>query len=134
MSVMRDYVDNYAEATEDTLLLADGFDAAIVGVMEGMGRTPAVVYDHARCVQVLMERDGMEEDEAQEFMDFNVTGAYIGDGTPVFLHRPEPEYSNTESDERIKRLMVQVGMPDSMSLYQAFKQLENELWLKGVAK
>lgn len=132
MSDMREYVDNYADATEDTLLLADGFDAAIVGVMEGMGRTPAVAYDHARCVQILVERDGMEEDEAAEFMDFNVTSAFVGDGTPVFLHRPDPVYSTDESDERIKRLMEQVGMPDSTSLYQAFKQLENELWLKGL--
>lgn len=129
---MREYVDNYADATEDTLLLADGFDAAIVGVMEGRGRTPAVVYDHASCVRILMERDGMDEDEAREFMDFNVTSAFVGDGTPVFLHRPEPAYSTDESDERIKRLMEQVGMPDSTSLYQAFKQLENELWLKGL--
>ena len=132
MSDMREYVDNYADATEDTLLLADGFDAAIVGVMEGKGRTPAVVYDHASCVRILMERDGMDEDEAQEFMDFNVTSAFVGDGTPVFLHRLEPAYSTDESDERIKRLMEQVGMPDSTSLYQAFKQLENELWLKGL--
>lgn len=33
------------------------------------------------------------------------------------------------SDERIKRLMVQVGMPNSISLYQAFKQLEMEVRL-----
>lgn len=30
-------------------------------------------------------------------------------------------------DERIKALMEQVGMPNSRSLYQAFKQLENEV-------
>lgn len=33
------------------------------------------------------------------------------------------------SDDRIKRLMIDVGMPNSMSLYQSFKQLENELAL-----
>lgn len=37
MSAMRDYVDNYADTAEEQLLLADGFDTAIVGVMEGMG-------------------------------------------------------------------------------------------------
>lgn len=30
-------------------------------------------------------------------------------------------------DLRIKRLMANVGMPDSMSLYLAFKQFENEI-------
>ncbi len=31
-----------------------------------------------------------------------------------------------QHDERIKALMAQVGMPESMSLYQAFKQFANE--------
>ena len=131
---MRDYIEAYVESSGEQLLLADGFDEAILGIAEGMGRSAAVLYDYRKCVQILMERDGMEEDEAQEFMDVNVVGAYIGQHTPVFLQRPEPVFSCEESDERIKRLMTQVGMPESMSLYQAFKQLENELWIKGVRK
>ena len=38
-----------------------------------------------------------------------------------------PAASAGQGDARIKRLMEQAGMPNSMSLYQAFKQLENEL-------
>lgn len=34
------------------------------------------------------------------------------------------------SDARIKRLMEQVGYPNSMSIYQAFKQLEMEVRLE----
>ena len=125
---MIDYINNYAEAADGELMLADGFEAAIVGVAEGCGRSPAVVYDREKCVAILMERDGMDRDEAEEFFDFNVSGAYVGPGTPVFLVKPEEEqWSNEKSDERIRRLMAQVGMPDSMSLYQAFKQLENEV-------
>ena len=125
---MIDYINNYAETAEGELMLADGFEAAIVGIAEGCGRSPAVVYDREKCVAILMERDGMDRDEAEEFFDFNVSGAYVGPGTPVFLVKPEEEqWSNEKSDERIRRLMVQVGMPDSMSLYQAFKQLENEV-------
>ena len=125
---MIDYINNYAETAEGELMLADGFEAAIVGIAEGCGRSPAVVYDREKCVAILMERDGMDRDEAEEFFDFNVSGAYVGPGTPVFLVKPEEEqWSNEKSDERIRRLMAQVGMPDSMSLYQAFKQLENEV-------
>jgi hypothetical protein len=32
-----------------------------------------------------MERDGMERDEAEEFFDFNIEGAYVGPETPVFI-------------------------------------------------
>jgi hypothetical protein len=35
--------------------------------------------------------------------------------------------SNTEQDEIIKRLMTNLGQPDSHSLYQAFKQFANEI-------
>lgn len=125
---MIDYINNYAETADGELMLADGFEAAIVGIAEGCGRSPAVVYDREKCIAILMERDGMDRDEAEEFFDFNVSGAYVGPGTPVFLVKPEEEqWSNEKSDERIRRLMAQVGMPDSMSLYQAFKQLENEV-------
>lgn len=39
-------------------------------------------------------------------------------------------YSHKRSDERIKRLMDRLGMPHSMSLQQAMKQLEMEVRLE----
>ena len=68
----------------DPIMLADGFEEAFVGIGQQFTHTFAV-YDHGRCVQILMERDGMTEEEAEEFMEFNVTGAWVGKGTPVFL-------------------------------------------------
>jgi hypothetical protein len=38
-----------------------------------------------------------------------------------------PAWSATVHDKIIKRLMADVGMPNSNSLYSAFKQLANEL-------
>jgi hypothetical protein len=80
-----------AEA-EDTFLLADGFDDALVGVIVGCSRPPVACYDYAACVRVLMERDGMDYDTAAEFLDFNTVGAFAGELTPLFLHdwRSEP--------------------------------------------
>ena len=34
-----------------------------------------------------MERDSMTEHEAHEFMEFNVVNSYVGDFTPIFIHR-----------------------------------------------
>ena len=69
--------------SEETLF-ADGFEEAFVGIAHHFTRELAV-YDYAKCIEILMTRDGMEEDEAEEFMSFNVTGAWMGDHTPVFL-------------------------------------------------
>ena len=34
-----------------------------------------------------MKRDGMRPEEAREFFEYNVTGAWVGEETPIFLER-----------------------------------------------
>ena len=68
----------------DPIMLADGFEEAFVGIGQQFVHTFAV-YDHGKCVEILRYRDGMTEEEAEEFMEFNVNGAWVGKGTPVFL-------------------------------------------------
>ena len=61
------------------------FDAAILGVAERIGMSPIVAYDTAKIIDILCERDGMEDDEAAEYFEFNIAGAYVGDRTPIFI-------------------------------------------------
>ena len=68
---------------EAEALLAEGFESALIGHTHG-GNVVAV-YDYDRCVQILMERDGMSIDDAIEFMEYNVVGAYVGEKTPLFI-------------------------------------------------
>jgi len=65
-------------------LVADGFDDAIIGIGRQFN-TDIVVYDEEKCIKILMERDGMTDEEAEEFFEFNVVGAYVGEHTPVFV-------------------------------------------------
>jgi len=64
-------------------LLADGFDAALVGVARQFTKTMAL-YDYDQCVEILKSRDGMAHEEAIEFMEYNVVGAWVGENTPAF--------------------------------------------------
>ena len=66
-------------------LFADGFDDAIIGVHNRINGENKVVYSQKLCVETLMLRDGMSLEEALEYIDFNVTGAYVGNKTPVFV-------------------------------------------------
>jgi hypothetical protein len=66
------------------LLKADGLDEAIIGVVERMG-TQAICYDTEKVIEILM-RD-MTEDEAWEYFQYNIAGAWVGDHTPFFLTR-----------------------------------------------
>lgn len=72
-------------------LFADGFDDALVGMAERCGQPTLAVYDYEKAVEVLRVRDGMEYEEAIEWMDFNVVGAWFGPHTPVWLRRPESD-------------------------------------------
>jgi hypothetical protein len=76
-------LENYPEAT---FLFADGFDDCIVGVdLDSFGTDePRIVYDRAACIASLAKQ-GMTEEEAEEYFTFNVTGAYVGDQTPLFI-------------------------------------------------
>ena len=70
---------------EDSLLFADGFEEAVLGVARKATQPDVVAYDYEKCVQILIERDDMTEEEALEYMEFNVVGASVGERTPVFV-------------------------------------------------
>lgn len=61
----------------DEVLLADGFEDAFLGIARKFNHHSAL-YDLAKCVQILMDRDGLSEDDAVEFLEFNVLGAWVG--------------------------------------------------------
>jgi hypothetical protein len=77
--------DLIAEVNPDALT-ADGFEDALIGYVTIFSKSVAC-YDVDMCLGILMKRDGMTEEEAREFFDFNVTGSYMGEGTPAFLTR-----------------------------------------------
>lgn len=62
------------------MLTADGFDSCLIG----KDSKERAVYDADAMIAVMMERDGMTLDEAEEYFWFNIDGAYMGDETPVY--------------------------------------------------
>jgi hypothetical protein len=67
--------------SDEELLIADGFDDAIIGVDDENVR---VVYDVFKIISILIQ-DGMSTDEAFEFYQYNILGAYVGEKTPLFV-------------------------------------------------
>lgn len=66
------------------LVLADGFEDACLGVVQSF-TTLKVLYDYEACIQILITRDHIPEDDAREFFEYNTLGAFVGEGTPAFL-------------------------------------------------
>lgn len=67
------------------LVLADGYEEAFIGVGRRCGCPALAVYDRAKCIEILIQRDGMSPEEAEEYFSFNTEGAYVGEGTPIYL-------------------------------------------------
>ncbi len=74
------------EYPEETFLSADGFEDAIIGVAEIKQISQLVlVYSRTLCIDILMQRDKMTYEEAEEYFDFNVEGAFMGEKTPIWV-------------------------------------------------
>jgi len=66
----------------------DDLDDSIIGqasIWNGNKRVEVLVYDADKMIKVFMDRDGMSEEEANEYIVFNIEGAYIGEDTPVLV-------------------------------------------------
>ena len=62
--------------------LADGFNDSILGY-DPKGR---VIYSVNSILDTLVNRDGMDYDEAQEYFGFNIECAYVVDYTPIYMY------------------------------------------------
>lgn len=78
---IQDYCNTYFD---ESVILADGFELAFLGCGYSYSGSYAI-YNLGTCIQILEQRDGMSYDEAEEFIEYNVIGAFVGDRMPVFL-------------------------------------------------
>lgn len=65
-------------------IIMDGFDDAIIGI----DTDERVIYDYDLMCKALMNRDGMDYEEATEFIDYNSIRAlpYMGDKAPIIMY------------------------------------------------
>lgn len=79
------------------VLLADGYDEAFIGIGTLFSHAVAV-YDYEECIRVLVDRDGMSQEEAEEYFEFNTAGSYVGNATPVFIRKWVSHFSHRQND------------------------------------
>ena len=70
---------------DSEMMKIDGFDDCIVGVATRICMKDSLCYSFEKIIAKLMERDGMTHDEAVEYAEFNIAGAYFGGTTPILL-------------------------------------------------
>jgi hypothetical protein len=65
-------------------MLADRLDEAFVGIVRRFGQEALAAYDYDKCIEIIMG-DTLDYEGAVDYFEFNVIGAWVGDGTPVFV-------------------------------------------------
>lgn len=78
----RDQIERACEARDMTIVLADGLDEAFLGITHD--DPPRAVYSYERVIDVLVNQ-GLTVEEADEYFEYNIAGAYVGEQTPLFI-------------------------------------------------
>jgi hypothetical protein len=84
-SATRADIQQALEEMDESTLLMDGFDEAFIGWSRRINEPLLAVYSYDGLIKVCTERDGMSFDEAVEYVDFNVAGAWVGEQTPIIV-------------------------------------------------
>lgn len=75
--------DKLLKEREESAVFADGLEEALLGIGYQF-HTPIAIYSKKKAIQYFMEQ-GMDEEGAYEYFDYNVIGSYVGGQTPIFL-------------------------------------------------
>ena len=88
---------DFCNEYDSEILLADGFEEAFLGVGNAYYDDPVAIYDKNKCIDILTRDfklhanpDDKEEEtdfyeQALEYFDYNVQGAFVGEKTPIFV-------------------------------------------------
>ena len=93
---------------DERMVKADGLEDAIIGTGCRINMPDVLVYSYNKAVKIFMERDGMTHEEAVEWMEFNVVGAWVGETTPIFVHE-------IPSDQEVDEFLEDLGFEPPIS-------------------
>jgi hypothetical protein len=79
----RDFINEYA----DGAVLFDACDSALIGYGSRVDMEPVAIYSYRLLVQSFIEQ-GMDEDDASEYVEYNIVGLWAGERTPIIVYEP----------------------------------------------
>jgi len=68
-------------------ITATGYDDCILGMHHKQNGESVVAYNRTLILEKLAKE--MTYEEAEEYFEFNIAGAYMGEGTPIFIEPME---------------------------------------------
>ena len=84
-SKLRKQINEHLASMGENALLMDGFDEALIGFSQRINEPLLAVYSWEKMMTVCIERDGMDDEEAEEYISYNCIGAWVGEQTPIIV-------------------------------------------------
>lgn len=84
-------LDQVVSYMGEEVMLMDGFEEAFIGFSRRCGQPILATYSWTKMTEILMQRDGMDPDEALEYIEYNCTGAWMGELTPAIVYEVEED-------------------------------------------
>ena len=85
------------------MLKEDGYDECVIG----LSSCDKIVYDVEKMIKSDMAKNDWDHTEALKWIESNVIGSYMGEGTPIYVY-PQPLHiieeaimENEETEESI---------------------------------
>lgn len=117
----------YRSAENDDVVFMVGLEDAFVGLGTQASNTVAI-YDRDKVAEILMTQDRMRPDEVDEWIEFNVAGAWVGANTPVLLRTKnltvaQVEEMLSEGDEPHARADTPAEEPSQSAVQGVYVEL-----------
>jgi hypothetical protein len=84
MSTISDEIRDELSELNPEAVVWDGFDEALIGYGSRCAMDTVAIYDYNKMIEILMRE--MLEQDAIEYLEFNIMSAWIGEGTPIIMN------------------------------------------------
>ena len=85
MSLPEDVEEELEGSEAQRLEPSDLYDPCVIGLGYRFHDGPLLVYSMPKVI-ALQKGAEMSDEEAEEYFNFNTLGAWMGEGTPLFVH------------------------------------------------
>ncbi len=76
---------------DPNMIIFDGLDESIIGwAYDWHSQNYVVVYDYNKMVRKMMDQNRWTYEDARDYVDFNIVGAYLGEQTPIVMYELKP--------------------------------------------
>jgi hypothetical protein len=78
-------INNHLEETEQTTILYNGLENALIGIGNQYTKPPIAIYSYKHIIQQL-QKNGLNYEDAIEYAEYNIIGAWVGEQTPIIIN------------------------------------------------